>query len=140
MTTLVWTVVAVLAAIWTGMAALLSQLAEWLVAALSSGQAGDVLAKAGQWPVPAWLAPWVDPGWVETAQASVLAGMEWLVGVMPAASSLLGWISPLVWVIWGVGMALLLVTGGGLHWLARHFQASEPSRIRSAAESLGGRR
>lgn len=118
MITAVWVVVAVLAAFWTGLAALLAQLTDWLSAAMASGAAGSALDQIGQWPVPAWLAPWVDPAWVETMQASVLEWLQWLSAAMPAIGGLMGWISPLVWLLWGLGLVVLLCVGGGLHFLA----------------------
>lgn len=117
----IWVVVVVLAAFWTGLAALLAQLTDWLSAAMASGAAGSALDQIGQWPVPAWLAPWVDPAWVETMQASVLEWLQWLSAAMPAIGGLMGWISPLVWLLWGLGLVVLLCVGGGLHFLARRF-------------------
>lgn len=121
-----WVVVAVLAAFWTGLAALLAQLTDWLSAAMASGAAGSALDQIGQWPVPAWLAPWVDPAWVETMQASVLEWLQWLSAAMPAIGGLMGWISPLVWLLWGLGLVVLLCVGGGLHFLARRFDRVVP--------------
>ena len=123
----IWVVVAVLAAFWTGLAALLAQLTDWLSAAMASGAAGSALDQIGQWPVPAWLAPWVDPAWVETMQASVLEWLQWLSAVMPAIGGLMGWISPLVWLLWGLGLVVLLCVGGGLHFLARRFDRVVPA-------------
>ena len=121
-----WVVVAVLAALWTGLAAVLAQLTDWLSAAMASGAAGSALDQIGQWPVPAWLAPWVDPAWVETMQASVLEWLQWLSAAMPAIGGLMGWISPLVWLLWGLGLVVLLCVGGGLHFLARRFDRVVP--------------
>lgn len=123
----IWVVVVVLAALWTGLAALLAQLTDWLSAAMASGAAGSALDQIGQWPVPAWLAPWVDPAWVETMQASVLEWLQWLSAVMPAIGGLMGWISPLVWLLWGLGLVVLLCVGGGLHFLARRFDRVVPA-------------
>ena len=123
----IWVVVAVLAAFWTGLAALLAQLTDWLSAAMASGAAGSALDQIGQWPMPAWLAPWVDPAWVETMQASVLEWLQWLSAVMPAIGGLMGWISPLVWLLWGLGLVVLLCVGGGLHFLARRFDRVVPA-------------
>ncbi len=123
----IWVVVVVLAAFWTGLAALLAQLTDWLSAAMASGAAGSALDQIGQWPVPAWLAPWVDPAWVETMQASVLEWLQWLSAAMPAIGGLMGWISPLVWLLWGLGLVVLLCVGGGLHFLARRFDRVVPA-------------
>ncbi len=57
MKTLIWAAFALLALIWTGLAAASAGLAEWLIGAVASGEATQVAADAattiGQWPVPA---------------------------------------------------------------------------------------
>ena len=50
--------------------------------------------------------------------------VHWLGQVMPSAASLMVWIGPLVWAVWGLGMLLLLALAGGLHWLAGRAQVS----------------
>jgi len=97
------------------------------IISMASGAAGSALDQIGQWPMPAWLAPWVDPAWVETMQASVLEWLQWLSAAMPAIGGLMGWISPLVWLLWGLGLVVLLCVGGGLHFLARRFDRVVPA-------------
>jgi hypothetical protein len=90
---------------------------------LASGVAVDWAKTAAQWPVPAWLALWVDPQAVRFLQEAVL----WAVGALgslsqglPLAGQLVGWLEPLVWLAWGLGMvALLGLTLGAHWWLAR---------------------
>ena len=60
-------------------------------------------------------------------QASVLEWLQWLSAAMPAIGGLMGWISPLVWLLWGLGLVVLLCVGGGLHFLARRFDRVVPA-------------
>lgn len=118
---LLWSVVALAALFWTGLVAVGVQLSDWLIAAMASGQAVDAARSAAQWPVPAWLALWVDPVWFAALQAAWADAFTWLSGLLPAtagwAGTLLTWVAPLLWLIWAVVLGLMLVLAGGLHWL-----------------------
>lgn len=118
---LLWTGVALAALFWTGLVAVGAQLSEWLAAAVSSGQAMEVARGAAQWPVPAWLALWVDPAWVGLVQQAWADTFAWLSELLPAtagmAGAVLGWVAPLLWVVWAVVLGLMLLLAGGLHWL-----------------------
>lgn len=105
---ILWGIVALLAALWTGAAALLAALVQWSAQSLAGldGSAVDILAAAST--LPAWLAPWVDAGaWAEMQHwmTAVLASAS---ALMPSLGQLAGWLVPLVWVFWGLGMVLLL--------------------------------
>ena len=73
--------------------------------------------------MPEWIALWVDPQAVRWTQQMVL----WVLGLMgslsaglPMAGQVLGWLVPLVWVFWGLGMLVLLALALGVHvWLGR---------------------
>jgi len=71
-----------------------------------------------QWPLPDWLAVWMPPGVIEPLKT----GISELLGSVITATSwiapMLGWLSPLVWVIWGMVLVLMLVLAGGFHVLA----------------------
>lgn len=112
-----WLGFAVMAATWSGLGALTLGAAEWLTSAMASGQAQDILQQAGQMPLPAWLAPWVDANGLHALQAGLQWGVQMIAAALPASASLLSWITPLVWVLWGCGMLALLLLTAGLHWL-----------------------
>lgn len=118
MKTMIWLAFFLLAGLWTGLVALTAQVTDWLLAAMASGQATDLATAAGQWPVPAWLAPWVDPAWLQGLQAAWVNAVQWLAQVLPSAGGLMGWITPLLWTGWGLVMLLLLVCAVAGHWLA----------------------
>ncbi|HEX5388613.1 MAG TPA: hypothetical protein VFW67_02525 [Burkholderiaceae bacterium] len=129
---LLWSVVALAALFWTGLVAVGAQLSDWLAGVVASGQAVEVARGAAQWPVPAWLGLWVDPAWVALLQQAWADAFTWLSDLLPAtagwAGNLLGWVAPLLWVVWALGLGLMLLLAGGLHWLmARRDAAAQPS-------------
>ena len=103
---LMWAGTGVVALLWTLMIAIMASLATWLVG--SSDQAVGGLQAISQWPVPAWLALWVDPALLEPLKALVVEGMDLLVTATPWLTPLLAWIAPLLWVVWALVMVLLL--------------------------------
>lgn len=119
---LIWTAFALLAIFWTGAALISVELTEWLATTVGTSQVTDVAASAGQWPVPAWLALWVDPAWIEAIQAAWLQVMGWLGASGPAAlGSVLSWLIPLVWIVWGAVLLLMLLAATAGHFLLGRF-------------------
>jgi hypothetical protein len=121
---MIWVAFLVLAGLWTGLVALTVQVTDWLLAAVASGQASDLASAAGQWPVPAWLALWVDTAWLQDLQAAWVGVVQWLGQVLPSAGGLMGWITPLLWTGWALVMLLLLVCAVAGHWLAGRLGAT----------------
>lgn len=130
MKAMIWVAFVVLAGLWTGLVALTVQVTDWLLAAMASGQATDLATAAGQWPVPAWLALWVDTAWLQGLQAAAVDLVQWLGQVLPSADGLMGWIAPLLWIGWGLVMLLLLVCAVAGHWLAGRL--GTPAALRQA--------
>jgi hypothetical protein len=124
MKTIVWLIFLVSAGLWTGFVALAAQMTEWLLTAMSSGQVADIATTAGQWPVPAWLALWVDPEWLKGMQLASVEFVQWLGQLLPAATGLMGWVTPLLWIGWVLGMLLLLVLAVLGHWLVGRIGSS----------------
>lgn len=118
MKTAVWTVFALLALCWTGMAAVSVQITDWLLASVATDAAGAAVSASAAWPVPAWLALWVDPQAIQALQTAWAGAVQWLGAVLPSAGGLAGWVSAAVWIVWGFGLAGLLALAGVLHWLA----------------------
>lgn len=117
---IIWLTFAVLAALLTGFVMIAVQLTGWALATVSSMQMPDVVNSASQWsmPMPPWAAPWIDTAWLQTMKTMLISTVQGLHSFLPAAASLDGWISALIWVGWAFGMAALLVLAIGLHWLA----------------------
>lgn len=127
MKSLVWILTGVLALMWTVSAAVLASLTGWLAA-----NAGDMAGWTGQiaqWPVPEWLALWITPellAWTRDA-ATGLIGWGW--AALPALGSLLKWLSPLIWVVWALGIVCLLALAGGVHYaVGRAFRLAVDQR------------
>ena len=115
---MLWAAFGVLAVLWTLGALIVVALVQWGAQVIESGAAVELGRSAAQWPVPAWLALWLDPAAIKAAQAGLLTGFEAFRSALPWVGSAVGWLVPLVWISWGTGVALLLAMTGGAHWLA----------------------
>ncbi len=113
----VWASFAVLAALWTLGAVVTVELAQWGAQLLASGGAADIGRAAAQWPVPAWIALWLDPAWMQASQAALVWSLDVFQSTLPFLGSAMGWVTPLVWIIWGAGLVGLLLLAGVAHWL-----------------------
>lgn len=114
-----WGGFVLLAALWTGGAALLAQLVQWSAQGLASGAAGDIGSAAAALAMPVWLAPWFDPAAWAALQQSASAALEGLAALLPGIGGLVSWLSPLIWVFWGLGLVLLLALTLAGHWLIK---------------------
>lgn len=117
MKALIWSAFFMLATFWTGLVMLTGEVSQWVLGSVGSGQVGDLAATAGQIPVPAWLALWVDAAWLKEMQTFGLSVVQWLGQVLPSADGLMAWITPLLWVGWGLGILAMLVGATAAHWL-----------------------
>jgi hypothetical protein len=114
---IVWAVFAVLAVAWTLGAVIVVELVQWSAQFIASGAVTELGRSAAQWPAPAWLAWWLEPAALKALQEGLLTGFEAFRRALPWFGSAVGWLVPLVWVSWGIGVALLLALAGGAHWL-----------------------
>lgn len=112
-----WSAVAVLGLLWTGLAALGASFVGWGATVLASGGAAEWARAAAQWPVPGWISLWVDPQAIQAMQEAVLWGLQALQSSLPWVASAVGLLVPLVWVTWGLGVLLLVVLGAVAHVL-----------------------
>ncbi|MEI8266885.1 MAG: hypothetical protein WCI59_14205 [Betaproteobacteria bacterium] len=115
----VWLGFGLLALLWTGGAALVAGLTEWAAQVLASGGVADWTRAAANVPVPPWIALWVDPQAVRFVQEAVQWALEVLASMsaaLPTAGQLIGWLVPLVWLLWGLGLLLLLGLAAAAHW------------------------
>ena len=106
---LVWVLTAVVAAGWSLLCWVVLQLLtgpDWR--ALGDGAWMDWLA---QWRFPAWLADWLPLGEIGQLQTWFAALGPWVASVLAQAPSMLGWLTPLLWAGWALGMLVLLMLG-----------------------------
>ena len=124
---IVWITFAALAALWTGLVTVALQLMHWVLAAIGAVQLPPGSSGVATAPELAWLAPWLGPQAMQSLQEGVLASVQGFNAILPAAAGLGSWIAVLVWIVWGLGMAGLLILALVLHKLAGRRQATQPS-------------
>ncbi|MCX9155756.1 hypothetical protein OPU71_06405 [Niveibacterium sp. 24ML] len=107
MKAVLWSISLILALLWSGAVALMHSLAGWAASAAGAADAQTLASLLRDWPLPAWFA-WADPAMVESLRlglsafgSAVVIGQPWLVAVI-------GWVGPLLWIMWALGIALLL--------------------------------
>lgn len=101
-----WVSVVVLGAVWTAGFALLASIAHWLAGA--GPHVVGAVQQVAEWPVPAWVAIWASPAGMDGVRAGLTGTIDFLVLYSPWLFSLLGWVAPLLWALWGLGVLLLL--------------------------------
>lgn len=110
-----WLMVLGLLALWTLAAWAFHAVATWAIS--NTGALAGVASGEGGLRLPEWLLPWVPPELAQ-AMASLLSGVAPAVeSALQAAPALADGLSVATCVIWGLGSALLLVLGAGLHVL-----------------------
>lgn len=129
---LIWTLSLFLAAAWTVLALVASAVVRWASAWLSDGASMDVAPLLTQWTLPNWLLMWVDVQDIQALQMSLLAWAERLQGAWPGLGEAVGWLLPVIWLVWGLGFVCLLLLAGGLHLLiVKTAPRPEPPAVRS---------
>jgi hypothetical protein len=107
----IWAVCGVLALFWTLAAWAAASLFGWAAGLATPGDAVELGRMVTSWPIPAWLTLWIDPAAIHAALGGVVWSLEQLQQGWPWISSMIGWLVPATWIVWGIGMAtLLLVT------------------------------
>ena len=139
-----WFGVLVLLALWSLAAWAANAVAVWTISnagaltGAASGAMSGAASGAEKLLLPEWLAPWV-PAEFTQALSTMLAGLapyvESLVQATPALST---GFTTVVWVIWGLGAALLVLLGVGLHvviamWRRRDGGSGPPQPRQMAA-------
>ena len=108
-----WTIVMLLFALWSLAAWAVHGVVVWAVTMAPSitGPAADLSSV----PVPAWLLQFLP---VEAIQGLIVTLTEtWalLAGWLQAAPSVATGVSAVTWTVWGLGSAVLLAVGVGIH-------------------------
>ncbi len=110
---LIWFFVATLVAFWSLAVWVLHSISAWALG--SAGGLSGISTAAANIPRPDWLAPWLP---AEAWQAMV----NLIHGTVPVINSLLqslpaldSGLAVVAWLVWGVGTAMLVLLGGGLH-------------------------
>ncbi len=110
-----WLLVFGLLALWSLAAWALHAAVVWSV--VNAGALTGVASGVEGLRLPEWLAPWVPPE-IAQAMTALLSGFAPLIeSLLQTAPALTGGLTMATWVIWGLGGALLLLLGAGLHLL-----------------------
>lgn len=89
------------------------------------GRLGTVLDATA---LPSWLALWIDPAWLQSIHAGLVATIEGVRQIMPWLAAGMAWLSPLLWTVWALGaLSLLIITAIGHRLLGSFFPANRPS-------------
>lgn len=115
--TIIWSVFALLALLWTAGSFIAVQIARWASQLITSGGLEPLGRADTPWPLPEGLPLWFDPALLQWLQQMALFSLEALRNTLPLIGSLLGWLAPLLWVLWACGLLLLLAIAGAAHWL-----------------------
>ena len=124
MTALLWAVAALLATGWSLLVWAAVSVAGWVLGAVPAGsttQLSDAVRQLPAPPVPDVLTPWFDTGWWTAMQTLTADLLAWLSPWLPSAATLMGWLTPLAWITWALGLLTLLSLPGLPPWLLRRF-------------------
>lgn len=108
-----WLVVLLLLAMWS--------LGAWALHAIAIWSTANVGALSGQakaienLSLPAWLSPWFPTELFAAVKSATVALLPAVESMLALAPSLGGGLSVVVWLVWGVGAAMLLLLGVALH-------------------------
>lgn len=130
MKTLIWSLFGLLALFWSGLCWAGAALLRWAAGLLSgTGTAPDDWGRVlADWPLPQWLALWVDLAALRSLLDLVASMFESLQAVWPGVDSAMAWLMPLLWIVWGAGLLMLLGLAGLALWLARSLRQAPPAQ------------
>lgn len=118
----IWAVIGLLVIFWSIAAWGLYSAMQWLsglvpgkleTATTATGNAAREAAT--QLGMPEWMTGSIPPEMVEAWLASARALLLWLQSILLEAPALMDWLSPAIWIVWGLGTFLLLLLGIGAH-------------------------
>lgn len=107
MKALIWGIFILTVLVWTGFAALVAQALAWSSEQLSTGAPGTLEMATNNVVIPAWAGPWLAPSEFAAVLMVVQEVLDNAAASIPFVASLLGWLAPLVWIIWALGLAAL---------------------------------
>ncbi len=107
-------VLAVIAAWSTGVWAL-HALVVWSLS--SVGALAGPTQKLEALALPRWIEVWVPADGFTAFKSAVQTFLPWVETALASVPSAVAWLSPLTWLVWGIGFLVLLGGGAVLHTL-----------------------
>ena len=104
-----WSVVFILLALWSLAAWAFNSIATWTVS--NSGVLAGGSAALEGLHAPDWLAPWLPPELALAFTSMLSAFVPAIEAALSQAPALAGGLSVAIWVVWGVGSALIVILG-----------------------------
>jgi hypothetical protein len=104
-----WLCFTVLALVWTGGALVLAHLLNWGAAAFRSGVATTTTQDIANASIPQWLTVLFDERWIEAMRSLAVQVLDLARSAVPYADPAAGWLITAAWLVWSVGMLLLLL-------------------------------
>ncbi len=136
---LIWVVFSLGMLLWTMTVLIGTKVLGWIAGLSSQGHDASAVAQAVQsFPWPAWLALWVDPAWLEQLAQAVAHSWAWLTTILPVFTTLVGWLVPIVWFVWGLVSLAMLALAVLLHVLAGRAQGQWSVVAASVRRPHGG--
>lgn len=117
-----WALFIVLAVLWTAGALMAWQLLNYAVATFRSGVATTTPQDIANLPLPGWLHGIADERWIEAGRHFVVQTLEVVRDVLPYAEPAVGWLLTAVWLLWSLGMLLLLLLAVLAHLMVRRWR------------------
>lgn len=126
MRTIVWSLFAIVALLWTGAAWLSHHVVELSVAWSQAGDAPSAAEMLAHWQIPPWVTQVVGVQQLHHLFDMLASGLQLLQDLSPFFADMLGWLIPVIWFTWFVGMVLLLVPTLVLHAVLRPSRTPGP--------------
>ena len=134
---LIWSLCALLALLWTGASWAVAAALAWAAQQVSQTGAGDVAAMVGSWSLPSWLVAWFDLAWLSTVQLALVQLVDAAQAWWPGIGQVMGWVQPLVWMVWAGVMVVLVLLAVLAHVLVGQFAGnSKPPSPQARAGAL----
>jgi hypothetical protein len=92
---------------------LLHSFAAWSIAGV--GALVDHSQSIEQVVLPGWAVFWAPPELILSIKAATETALPWIYSALSALPNAVDWLSPLVWLLWSIGFAILVVGGVLLH-------------------------
>lgn len=110
-----WFLALALLLIWTACVWVLHSLAVWSLTGVGAmvGQSQQI----DRLTVPGWIDVWIPSDLILTFKTTAANVLPWIESALSVLPSVGVWLSPLAWIVWGVGLVILMVGAAALHAL-----------------------